>query len=132
AGAIVGSATAQQYGWKIGDTIPLRSSIYSNQDGTQIWEFNIRAIFTAKHDSASLFFHNEYLDEARTFRRDTIGMIVLRVDDPDRSVEIADRIDALSAHSAIDTNTDNESAFMQAWANQMVNIGAVVTAVATA
>ncbi len=132
AGAIVGSATAQQYGWQVGDTIPLRSSIYSNRDGTQIWEMNIRAIFTAKNDSASLFFHNEYLDEARTFGQDTIGMIVLRVDDPNRSVEIADRIDALFANSANETKTDNESAFMQAWANQMGNIGALVTAVATA
>ena len=132
AGAIVGSATAQQYGWEVGDTIPLRSSIYSNQDGTQIWEMNILAIFTAKNDSASLFFHNEYLDEARTFGQDSIGMIVLRVDDPNRSVEIADRIDALFANSANETKTDNESAFMQAWANQMGNIGALVTAVATA
>ncbi|NLG77096.1 MAG: ABC transporter permease [Xanthomonadaceae bacterium] len=132
AGAIVGQATAEKYGWNVGDTIPLRSSIYSNQDGTQIWEMNIRAIFSAQSDSSSLFFHNEYLDEGRTFGRDTIGMIVLRVDDPDRSLEIANRIDSMFANSAFETKTDNESAFMQAWANQMGNIGALVTAVATA
>src|SRR5690606_19554044 len=101
-------------------------------NGTQIWEMNIRAIYSAQNDSSSLLFHNEYLDEARTFGRDTIGMIVLRVDDPERSVEIANRIDALFANSASETKTDNERAFMQAWANQMGNIGALVTAVATA
>lgn len=131
-GAIVGKTTADRFGWKVGDTVPIRSNIYSNQDGTQIWEMTIHAIFSAKSDSASLFFHNEYLDEARTFGRDTIGMIVLRVDDPSRSVEIADKIDAMFANSAAETKTDNEKAFMQAWANQMGNIGALVTAVATA
>lgn len=131
AGAIVGQATAQRYGWKVGDTIPVRSNIYSNQDGTQIWQMNIRAIFSTTNDSASLFFHHEYLDEARTFGKDTIGMIVLRVDDPERSVQIADTIDAMFANSSSETKTDNERAFMQAWANQMGNIGALVTAVAS-
>ncbi len=132
AGVIVGKATADRFGWKVGDSIPVRSNIYSNQDGTQIWQMNIRAIFSASNDSASLFFHHEYLDEARTFGEDTLGMIVLRVDDPNRSVEIADRIDALFANSSSETKTDNEKAFMQAWANQMGNIGALVTAVASA
>src|SRR5690606_16400390 len=94
AGAIVGKVTAERYGWQVGDTIPLRSDIYQNQDGTQIWEVNIRAIFATTNDSASMFIHHEYLDEARTFGKDTIGMIVLRVDDPQRSAEIARRIDA--------------------------------------
>jgi putative ABC transport system permease protein len=132
AGVIVGSGTAERFGWKVGDTIPVRSNIYSNQDGTQIWQMNIRAIFNASNDNQSLYFHHEYLDESRTFGKDTIGMIVLRIDDANRSVEIADRIDALFANSSTETKTDNEKAFMQAWANQMGNIGALVTAVATA
>ncbi len=132
AGAIVGKTTAERFGWKVGDTVPIRSNIYTNQDGTQIWEMNIRGIFAAQNDSTSLFFHNKYLDEARTFGQGTIGMIVLRVDDPNRSVEIADRIDAMFANSASETKTDNEKAFMQAWANQMGNIGALVAAVASA
>src|SRR5690606_36374336 len=36
------------------------------------------------------------------------------------------------ANSASETKTDNEKAFMQAWANQMGNIGALVAAVASA
>src|SRR5690606_23805251 len=122
AGAIVGAGTAQRFGWKIGDTIPLRSNVYTNKDGTPIWQLNIRGIFSAKSDNVSLFFHHEYLDEARTFGEGTIGMVVLRIDDPNRSVEIADRIDAMFANSSNETKTDNEKAFAQAWANQMGNI----------
>jgi putative ABC transport system permease protein len=132
AGVIVGVGTATRFGWKVGDTIPVRSNIYSNKDGTQIWQMNVRAIFNAKNDTQGLYFHHEYLDEARTFGQDTIGMIVLRVDDPNRSVEIADKVDALFANSASETKTDNEKAFAQAWANQMGNIGALVAAVASA
>jgi len=132
AGAIVGAGTAQRFGWKIGDTIPLRSNVYTNKDGTPIWQLNIRGIFSTKSDNVSLFFHHEYLDEARTFGEGTIGMVVLRIDDPNRSVEIANRIDAMFANSSNETKTDNEKAFAQAWANQMGNIGALVTAVASA
>jgi putative ABC transport system permease protein len=132
AGVIVGSATAERFGWKVGDTIPVRSNIYSNKDGTQIWQMNIRAIYTATNDNQSLFFNYEYFDEARTFGKDTVNMIVLRVDDPNRSAAVAHKIDGMFANSSCETKTDNEKAFMQAWANQMGNIGALVTGVATA
>lgn len=132
AGMIVGKATAERFGWKVGDSVPLRSGIYSNKDGTQVWQMNVRAIFSMKSDSSSIYFHHEYLDEARTFGQDTISMIYLRIYDPNRSVEIANGIDALFANSSYETKTDSESAFVQSFANQMGNIGALITGVASA
>jgi putative ABC transport system permease protein len=132
-GVIVGTGIAQRFGWKIGDRIPIRSNIYTNKDGTQIWEMTVRGIYTASNgDVMSTYFHHEYFDEARTFGKGTIGWIIFRVDDPNRSTEIAAKVDAMFANSAAETKTATEKAFMQAWANQMGNIGALVTAVATA
>lgn len=131
--AIVGADIAQRFGWKVGDTIPLRSNIYTRQDGSNVWDMKIAGIYaTTNGDTQSLYFHNDYLNESRAFGRDTIGMIVLRIQDPEKSAQIASAVDALFANSSAETKTTTEKAFVQSFANQMGNIGAIVTAVATA
>jgi putative ABC transport system permease protein len=132
-GAIVGSGLAERFGWKVGDTIPLRSNIFTNSDGTQVWQMKIMGIYQATNgDTQSLYFHHDYLDESRTFNRDLIGWIVIRLNDPNQAVDVAKRVDALFANSSTETKTSTEKAFAQGWANQMGNIGAIVSAVASA
>jgi putative ABC transport system permease protein len=132
-GAIVGPALAERFGWKVGDTIPVRSNIFTNSDGTQVWQMKVMGIYQATNgDLQTLYFHHEYLDESRTFGKGQIGWIVIRVDDPNQSAEIARKVDALFANSSTETKTSTEKAFAQGWANQMGNIGAMVSAVATA
>ena len=64
--------------------------------------------------------------------RTTIGWVVMRIDDPNQAADIARKIDALFANSSTETKTTTEKAFAQGFANQMGNIGAIVTAVASA
>src|SRR4030095_1302616 len=59
-------------------------------------------------------------------------MIIELLDDRKRSAEIAHNIDALFANSSTETKTATESAFIQGFANQMGNIGALITGVAAA
>jgi putative ABC transport system permease protein len=56
----------------------------------------------------------------------------MRINDTSRSAEIARTVDALFANSSTETKTSTEKAFVQGFANQMGNIGAIVTAVASA
>lgn len=131
--AIVGPVIAERFGWKVGDTIPVRSNIYTKTDGSSTWDMKIVGIYeTTNGDNQSLYFQYDYLNESRSFGRDSIGMIVLRIQDPDRSAAIASTVDALFANSATETKTSTEKAFIQGFANQMGNIGAIVTAVALA
>src|SRR5262249_53252990 len=60
-GAIAGTATAKRFGWKIGDKIPIRSTIY----GTDTWDFNLDGIYDAApgNDLTQFWFHYKYLDE---------------------------------------------------------------------
>ncbi len=54
-GAIVGRKLADQYGWKVGDQIPLRGTIYP---GT--WTFKLRGIYDGADkgtDTSTMFFH---------------------------------------------------------------------------
>jgi putative ABC transport system permease protein len=95
----------------------------------------IAAIYSIRNgDNNAVFFHWKYFNEglASQFGKDNIGMVVLRVADPARSEEIARNVDALFANSTTETKTTTEQAFMQSFANQMGNIGAIITVVVSA
>jgi putative ABC transport system permease protein len=132
-GALVGRDIAASNGWSVGDVIPMRSNIFRKSDGSNTWDFTIAAIYTVESgDNSSIYFHYDYLNEARTFGRDEIGWMVLRLADVSRSEAIARTIDGLFENSSAETRTSSESAFLQGFANQMGNIGAIVTVVAAA
>jgi putative ABC transport system permease protein len=134
-GALVGRKTAERFGWELGDRIPLQAPVWRNKDGGPTWEFTLRAIYEGREkgfDETNMFFHYDYFDEGRLFGEGMVGWYVLRIDDPQRAAEIADRIDAKFANSRFETKTTTEKAFLQAFADQMGNIGAILTAILTA
>lgn len=129
---IIGRDLAERYGWKVGDTVPLRSVYYARTDGSNSWDFRIAGIFEADNgDNASVYFHWDYLNES-IGTPNLIGYVGLRVEDPGELQAVGDRIDALFANSPAETKTDTERAFIQGFANQMGDIGAIVTAVVSA
>jgi putative ABC transport system permease protein len=133
ASAIVGKTIAERFGWKVGDTIPLRSNIFTQKNGGNVWPMKIAGIYDATNgDNQSFYFHYDYFNESRSFGTDTIGWVVIKVDNPDNSAQIARTVDALFQNSSTETKTATEKAFMQGFANQMGNIGALLTAIATA
>jgi putative ABC transport system permease protein len=135
-GAIVGADTARRFGWKLGDRIPLEATIYRRPDHTA-WEFNIKGIYDSPvkgTDKTQLFFHYAYMYEAV---RDSgfagqVGWYVIRVADPDRSPEIARKIDTMFTNSPAETKTDTEKAFVAGFAKQIGNIALITQLVATA
>jgi putative ABC transport system permease protein len=134
-GAIVGRALADSYGWKVGDRIPLRSDIYAHADGTYNWEFNVDGIYDNKDpsgDVSSVFFHYDYLDEGRSLGKGTVGWYIVRIADPTQSTRVAAAIDALFTNSSAETKTGSEKAFVQGFAKQTGDIGAIVIAIGIA
>ncbi len=134
-GAIVGRALAKSYGWKVGDRIPLRSDIYPRSDGTYNWQFTVDGIYDNKDPSGdvnSVFFNYDYLDESRTFGKGTVGWYIVRIADPARSAQVAAAIDALFTNSSAETKTGSEKAFVQGFAKQTGDIGAIVIAIGIA
>jgi putative ABC transport system permease protein len=132
--AIVGRATAQRFGWKVGDRVPIQGTIYRRKDGSALWSFTIAGIYDGDKpgvDTTQLFFRYDYLEEARQWGTGLVGWYVVRVP-PDRSEELARRIDALFANSPYETKTTTEKTFVQAFANQVGDIGALITAVMVA
>ena len=112
-GAIVGRKLADQYGWKVGDTIPLRGTIYP---GT--WTFNLRGIYDGADktvDQSTMFFHWDLLNESikRLYprRADQTGVFVVELADPAQAAQVSEAIDATFANSLAETLTETEKAF---------------------
>lgn len=130
-GCIVGRALADRFGWTVGDRVPLQGTIFRKPDGTA-WEFTIDGIYEAGKpgtDTTQMFFHYDYLNETRQFAKDFVGWYVVRVSDPASAADIGRRLDAQFANSANETKTSTEKAFVQAFANQIGDIGTIMIAI---
>jgi putative ABC transport system permease protein len=119
-GAIVGRKLAQTHGWKIGDAIPLKGTIFPGN-----WEFVVRAIYDAgeaKTDTSQFFFHWTYLNESmRTrapLRANQVGIFVIAVTDVDRAASVSEAIDAQFRNSVSETRTETEQAFQIGFVKQ--------------
>ncbi len=93
-GAIVGDVLARKMGVKIGDRVTLLGTIYAGD-----WPFEIVGIYSAARksiDRSQFLFHWEYMNESMPERRrDLIGWIVARIDDPGRGADISAKIDSV-------------------------------------
>lgn len=137
-GAIVGRRLAEQYGWKIGDIIPLNSFIWTKADGDRVWEWRLVGIFDGRdaewQDRTQLMYLNyAQFDEARSPRaRGLAGVFVVRVRDPLDSPRIASEIDRRFANSADETKSQNEADFQLNFVKQFGDIGFIMNAISGA
>jgi putative ABC transport system permease protein len=134
-GAIIGRALANAQGWKIGDVVPIRTSIWFKKDGTNSWDMKIMGIFDWQGEAGNtnvLYFHYDYFNEGKNIGRDQVGWLGVRLTDSSRAVEISRKVDALFANSSTETKTSSEKAFAQGFANQIGNIGTIVTVIVAA
>ena len=131
-GVLVGRQLADQYGFRIGDTLPLRGTIYP---GT--WTFTVRGIFDGSDASKitrQLFFHWDYLNESlrrsAPRRADYVGVYVVGIENPDDAAATSVAIDALFRNSLAETLTETEQAFQLGFVAMSDQIIAAIRVVA--
>jgi putative ABC transport system permease protein len=112
-GCVVGRKLAQTYGWRLGDAVPLRGTIFPGN-----WEFVVRAIYDGEDagtNESQLFFHWDYLNE--TLKRTTprranqVGIFLVGISEPDAAALTSREVDALFRNSLAETLTETEKAF---------------------
>lgn len=138
-GAVVGKVTFDRFaksdGWKIGDRIPFTSPIWGQPEGQAAWEFEIVGTYTSNKkgaDQTGFLFRYDYFEEARVERKGYIGWLGVKVEDANRSAEIAKKIDEEFANSPSETKAEAEGAFAAGFANQIGDIGKIVMGVTAA
>jgi putative ABC transport system permease protein len=135
-GALVNSALMKKFGWKVGDKVPLHSTIWTQKkDGSLDWTFDIVGTFDAKdatqasQQASTLLFHYDLFDEGRSFGKGSVGWFEERVADPAQSGAISGRVDALFANSPNETKTQPAKDFAMAFMKQLGDIGFVLRAI---
>ena len=127
-GFIAGRKLAARFGWKIGDTVTLKGTIFPGN-----WDFVMRGIYRGRDetiDESQFFFQWDYLNETvkqiAPSRADQVGFYMISVKRPDLSSEVALAIDRSFKNSLAETLTETEKAFNQGF---IAMTGAIVTAI---
>lgn len=112
-GAAAGRKLAERFGWKVGDPVTLKGTIYPGN-----WEFVIRMIYEGRDESADerlFFFHFDYLNETMKQtakgRADQVGIYVVGVERGDMAADVAAEIDKTFRNSMAETLTETEKNF---------------------
>ena len=130
-GMIAGRAVADQYGWKVGEKIPIASNIFPQKDGSKNWTFDLVGIYDGKDEewqrqTSQIFLNFAYFDEANQFGRGMAGIYILKLDDPDVAQQVAQTIDAKFENSSDETKTQTEKDWNIGFAKQFGDIGLIV------
>jgi putative ABC transport system permease protein len=123
-GAIVGDVLARKLGLKVGDKYTLAGTIFPGD-----WEFNVDGIYLATQksvDRSQLLFHWAYLNENLPERRkDLVGWVISRIDNPSRSAELTVAVDKLFDEKDVQTTTMSERSMNNSF---MAAFSAILTA----
>jgi putative ABC transport system permease protein len=131
-GVLVGEQLVQRFHWKVGDRIPLQSTIFPDHAGSKNWTFDIVGVLHAKDKKTGGFFdqmlllHWKYFDETTPYNAGTVGWYVTRVADVNQADRVVKAIDAISANSDHETRTQSEQAATASWMKQLADIGLIV------
>jgi putative ABC transport system permease protein len=129
---IVGEGVARRFGWRVGQTVPLKSNIFQQADGSDSWDFIVAGIFKSPPGSFqdnSVYIHYDYFNETITFGRDRVGWIPFNTTSAALNDRIAHAIDARFANSHDETSTQDADTFNKSFAAQQGNIGLVINMV---
>jgi len=123
-GCVVDSELARRHGWKVGDRITLRGTIFpANLDLT------VRGIFTIDPPSNSLYFNSVYLEESVSYLKGVAGFFIIRASSPEAVSSAGKVIDGMFRNSPQPTRTETEQAFRLGFIAALGNVKAFILSI---
>jgi putative ABC transport system permease protein len=128
---IAGKQLADQYGWKIGQKIPIASNIWPQKNGSKSWAFDMVGIFDGKDEDWKkrtnvAYINHDYFDEANQFVKGRTNFFILKLTDGTQAEAVSKRVDALFENSPDETKTQTEKDFNLGFVKQIGDIGLIV------
>lgn len=130
-GAIVGRTLANQYNWKVGDKLPLKSNIFPQKNGSKEWAFDIVGIYDGKDEqwqrqTNAIFINFEYFNEANQFGSGAAGIYVLKLANSDVGQSVTEAIDKKYENSPDETKSQTEKDWQAGFVKQIGDVGLLV------
>jgi len=129
---IAGKQIADQYGWKVGQRIPISSNIYPQKNGSKAWAFDLVGIFDGQDEDWKkrtnvVFINRDYFDEANQFGiKGRTNFFILKLSDGKQAEAISKTVDAMFENSPDETKTQTEKDFNLGFVKQVGDIGLIV------
>jgi putative ABC transport system permease protein len=126
--ALAGHKLIDRFGWKIGDIITLKGTIFPGN-----WEFVLAGIYRAGSgdvDESQFFFHWDYFNETirktMPHRADQVDFYIIGLKNPRLATEVASRVDSTFKNSLAETLTETEKSFQLSFVSMSE---AIITAI---
>ena len=128
---VAGRMLANQYGWKVGQKIPISSNIFPMKNGSKDWTFDLVGIVDGKDDewkrrANQVWINHAYFDEENQFGQGSAGIYLVLLKNPDDAQKVSRIIDAKFENSSDETKTQTEKDWNLGFAKQIGDIGLIV------
>ncbi|MBV8050759.1 MAG: ABC transporter permease, partial [Acidobacteriaceae bacterium] len=127
AGCVVDADLAKKFGWKAGDRIHIKGTIFPLD-----LELTVRGMFTAPQPTETIYFNNTYIDEGWPKIKGFVGFYGVLADSPQSVPEIAKAIDAQFRNSDRPTKSESEKAFNLDWIAMLGNVKGFILSICAA
>jgi putative ABC transport system permease protein len=128
---VAGRKVADQYGWKVGQKVPISSNIFPQKNGSKDWVFDLVGIVEGKDEewkrqATQVWINHGYFDEENQFGSGAGGIYLIKLKNPDDAAKVARIIDAKFENSPDETKTQNEKDWNLGFVKQFGDIGLIV------
>jgi len=124
AGAVVDDKIAERYHWKIGDRVIVTGTIFPVN-----LELNVRGIFHAPQSTQSLYYDQEYVEEAVPYMKGQQGFYTILAKTPEDVPKIQVAVDEMFHSSPQPTKTETERAFQLSFIAMLGNVKAFILSI---
>jgi len=124
---IIGSGLADEFGWKLGDTVPIIGALFPQPDGSA-WEFEVAAIYEpakATLDNRTLFFQWEYFSQTQREINGTepnVGVFVMQLESGGQATAVMGEVDAMFENGPQRVQTTTEAEFNRQFVSMIGNL----------
>jgi putative ABC transport system permease protein len=126
-GVIVYDTLAKKYGWKLGDRIVLKGTIYPVD-----LELYVRGIFHSTPDDQAVYFNTKYVEEAVSWFKGQAGTFGILADSPQDVGKVAAAVDEMFRNSPQPTKAESEKAFGLEFVAMLGNVKAFILSICAA
>jgi len=131
-GVLISDSLAKKYHWKIGDRIPVGTSIWTNKEGSNTWFFDVVGTMDLSATGGGFpgfYINHSFFQEAAAFGNGVVHYYLVGLNDPKQATQVAKTIDAMFANSSNETRTQTESELAQMQLKQIGDINFIVNAI---